>query len=81
MRNRGLTNPSPRLCPDCGRRLDECVCGQPTPKAVPVALLAAAACWTLRKRAGNLVDAGAQVLFAALCTALVYTLYLAVQTR
>ncbi len=80
-RNRGVTNPSPKVCPDCRRPLEDCTCGQPAPKAVPVALVVGTIGWTLRKRAGDLVDAGAQVLFAALSTALVYTLYLAVCTR
>jgi len=58
-----------------------CVCALRPGRPVPVALVVAAASWTLRKRAGDLVDAGARVLFAALGTALVYTLYLAVSQR
>jgi hypothetical protein len=80
-RNRGLTNPSPRVCPDCDRLLEDCTCGRPNAKTVPVALTLAVAGWTLRKRAGDLVDAAAQVLFMSMSAALVYTLYLAVQVR
>lgn len=59
---------------------DPCTCNTPI-GTVPVALVVAAAGWTLRKRAGDLVDAGARVLFAGLATVLVYTLYLAASTR
>ena len=59
---------------------DPCVCHL-RPGTVPVGLVVAAAGWTLRKRAGDLVDATAQVLFAGLSTALVYTLYLVVSGR
>jgi len=76
---RGTSNPSPDDCPDCLNPRRDCTCGQG--RAVPVTLTLAVAGWTLRKRAGDLVDAGARVLFAGLATALIYTLYLAVSAR